>query len=85
MTATELARNLSAVLDKMLTTRQEYIIERNQRPVAKLVPIPRKVTALEAFGPLYRTLSPEEGKAWREDIRKAADSLDDSFRNPWDT
>ena len=59
MTATELARNLSEILDSLAVECEEIVIESNHRQVARLIPGPGRLTALEALADLYRTV-PEE-------------------------
>ena len=70
MTATEIARNFSRVLDSLEHGEEEVGIVRNNRPVARLIPEARAMTAAEVFGDLCGILSPEEGRAWLEDIEK---------------
>ncbi len=86
ITATELARNLREVLDRLTVEGEEIVIERNHRQVARLVPGPGRLTALEAMADLYRTLSPDAGATWEAD--SAASGLKDErlprgVRDPW--
>lgn len=86
ITVTELARNLSRVLDELATERQEIVIERNRRQVARLLPGPVHQTALEALSDLYRTLPEDVGSTWEADGRKGpwkGDRLDNGVRDPW--
>ena len=62
ITATELARNLRRVLDRLAIEGEEIVIERNREQVARLLPGPARQTALEAMADLYRTL-PEDAAA----------------------
>ena len=71
LTATELARNLRRILDGVEHGHEEIVITRDGRPVAKLAPHVRSITALEAMGDIYGLLSDEEGAAWLEDARGA--------------
>jgi antitoxin (DNA-binding transcriptional repressor) of toxin-antitoxin stability system len=82
ITATELARNLREVLDRLARDGEEVIVERNQRQVARLVPGPAHQTALEALGDLYRTLDEEAAAGWLEDAR-LPETLDEELRDPW--
>lgn len=88
MTATQLARHLSEVLDRVAHGGEEVLIVRNDREVAKLVPGPSRMTALEAMGDLFQTISSEAAKDWLKDARssdkKFKKSKLDSLRNPWD-
>ncbi len=85
ITATELARNLRQVLDRLVTEGEEVIIERNHRQIARLVPGPGRQTALEAMADLYRTLPPAAAAGWLEDAQgdTGAETLDDGVRNAW--
>lgn len=84
ITATELARNLRDVLDRLVSERQEIVIERNNREIARLVPLPGHQTALEALADLYRTLPDDAAEGWRDDARQGLDeTLDDGLRDPW--
>lgn len=61
LTVTEVARNFSAVLDKVERRQEEVVLVRNRRQIARLVPEPPARNALEVLGDLYRTL--DEGTA----------------------
>ena len=71
ITATELARNLSAVLDRLEKRDEEVVILRHNRPIGRLIAEPTEGNALEVFGDLYRTLSDEEAVRWEADARRA--------------
>ena len=49
ITATELARNLRRVLDRLAIEGEEIVIERNREQVARLLPGPGRQTALQAM------------------------------------
>ncbi len=85
ITATELARNLREVLDRLAIEGQEIIVERNNCQVARILPGPGHQTALEAMGDLYRTLPAGAGAGWLADSRDlpGAGALDDEVRDPW--
>lgn len=83
MTATALARNLSKVLDELARGGEEIAIERNKRIVGRLVPGPAEMTATEMFGDLYGMLTPEEARAWEDDIRTMDDVIDPYLQDPW--
>jgi len=83
MTATELARNFSRVLDRMGHTSEVVTIIRNKRTVAKLIPGAPVVTAMEAFSDIVGAISEEEGEAWIEDCAKMDRALADELRDPW--
>lgn len=84
ITATELARNLRQVLDRLATDGEEIVVERNHREIARIVPGPCHQTALEAMSDLYRALSPEAAAGWAENGRKpASDTVEEGVRDPW--
>ncbi|MCL4368416.1 MAG: type II toxin-antitoxin system Phd/YefM family antitoxin [Actinobacteria bacterium] len=85
ITATELARNLSRILDTLTIDGGEIVVERNQRVVARLLPGGRHQTALEAMADLYRTLPEDAAAGWLADSRGAPSlvRLADEVRDPW--
>lgn len=82
MTATEFARNLSRVLDRMEHGGEEVTVVRNRRVVARLSPGAPGMTAREAFSDLEGLLSEAEGAAWLEDCKGADRPLTEELRNP---
>ena len=84
ITATELARNLSEVLDRLVKDGEEVLIERNRKQVAKLLPVPGMRTALEALADLYRTLPDGAAEGWSEGTRGvlAGDTIA-AVGDPW--
>ena len=84
MTATEVARNFSRVLDALEHGEEEVGITRNQHYVARLVPEARAMTAIEVFGDLCGILPPEEGRLWLDDIEKLRGEMVAEPRvDPW--
>lgn len=85
ITATELARNLRQVLDRMVADPEEIIIERNNRQIGRLIPGPGRQTALEAMADLYRTLPENAGKDWLQDSRSSSgeETVEQGVRDPW--
>ena len=69
ITATELARNLRRVLDRVVADGEEVVIERNHEQIARLVAGPGRQNALEAMANLYRTLSEDVSATWERDAR----------------
>jgi len=63
LSATDVARNFSAVLDAVERDQEEIILVRNQRQVARLVPEAPRQDALAVFGDLYRSLDDETADA----------------------
>lgn len=83
ITATELARNLRQVLDNIMSTHEEYVIERNHQQIARIIPGPGSQTALEAMADLYRTLPEDAAGNWLKESRDIEGILDEEIRNPW--
>jgi antitoxin (DNA-binding transcriptional repressor) of toxin-antitoxin stability system len=86
ITATELARNLRRVLDRLAIEGEDIVIERNHEQVARLVPGPARQTALEAMADLYRTLPEVAAATWEADSRRGrwkGSRLDKGVRDPW--
>jgi antitoxin (DNA-binding transcriptional repressor) of toxin-antitoxin stability system len=86
ITATELARNLSRVLDRLITEGGEVVIERNSRRVACLTAAPAEQTALEAMADLYRTLPGDAADGWETESRQynpKRATLNKGVRDPW--
>ncbi|NTV15324.1 MAG: type II toxin-antitoxin system Phd/YefM family antitoxin [Desulfobulbaceae bacterium] len=82
VTATELARNFRTMLDRVEFKHEELIVIRNNHQVARIVPGPASMTALEAMADLYRTLPEEAAQGWLDDSRQAKGLLDE-VRDPW--
>jgi antitoxin (DNA-binding transcriptional repressor) of toxin-antitoxin stability system len=86
ITATELARHLRRVLDRVAIEGEEIVIERNREQVARLLPGPARQTALEAMADLYRTLPENAAATWEADSRRGrwkGSRLDKGVRDPW--
>jgi antitoxin (DNA-binding transcriptional repressor) of toxin-antitoxin stability system len=83
MTATEVSRGFSRLLDRMEHGGEEVVIMRNNHPVAKLIPGTPRMTALEALGDIYATLDDAEGSAWLKDARSNRRLLAAERRDPW--
>lgn len=83
ITATELARNLRAILDRVRESGEAYIVERGGQPVVQISPTPGEQSAEQALADLYRTLPPEVAEGWLEDAHRGSEALDDGPRDPW--
>jgi hypothetical protein len=70
ISATYLARNLRRILDRLALEGEGIVIERNRQQVARLLPGPARLTALEALADLYRTLPDDAAATWEADSRK---------------
>jgi len=82
VTATELARNLKKILDRVQFAAENVTIVRNKQPIAFLMPGSSQMTALEAMSDLYRTIADEAGQDWVKDSRSAP-TLSNRLKNPW--
>ena len=83
ITATELARKFKQMLNLVEFQGEELIITRNNHQVAKIIPGPSIMTALEALSDLYRTLSDDAGAGWVKDSREGSLNNLDEMRDPW--
>lgn len=83
LSATEVARNFSRLLDSLEHGGEEIVVMRNKHPVAKLVPGAARMNAIEALGDLYATLDDSDGAAWLEDIRRGDRLMVAEARDPW--
>jgi prevent-host-death family protein len=86
MSATEVARNFSAVLDAVERRQEEIVLVRNRRPIARLVPEPPAQDALAVLGDLYRTLDDDTAEALIaaiESRRRSRRGRVNELKNPW--
>lgn len=83
LSATEVARNFSRLLDSLEHGGEEIVVMRNKHPVAKLVPGAARMSALEALGDIFATLDDSEGSAWLEDIARGDRLRVAEARDPW--
>jgi prevent-host-death family protein len=66
VTATELARNLRRILDRVEHSGEEIVVVRNGDAIARILPGPPHQTALEAMADLFRTLPADAAAGWVE-------------------
>lgn len=83
LSATEISRNFSRVLDALEQGGEEIVVMRGKHPVAKMVPGAPRLTALEALADLYHTLDDAEGRDWLRDMTKADHPAKGEIRDPW--
>jgi len=84
MTATEFAKNLKRALDRVEFGGEEIIIVRNNHKIARLIPGPPHMTAIEAMADLYQTLPPDAAEDWLKESRLPG-KLSKEIRDPWDS
>ena len=85
-TATELARNLRRVLDRLVADGEEIVIERNHEQIALLVAGPGWQNALEAMADLYPTLPDDVAATWESDAGVThwkGSKVANGVRDPW--
>ncbi len=82
LTATEISRNFSRVLDELERGSEEIIVMRGKHPVAKMVPGAPRLTALEALADLYRTLDDADGRTWLKDMANGDRQVRKETREP---
>lgn len=86
ISATDLARNLRRVLDRVVADGEEVVIERNREQIARLVPGRGRQNALEAMGDLYHTLPDYVAATWESDARGKrgkGNKVAKGVRDPW--
>ena len=81
ISATDLARNTRAILDRVVSRGETVTIERNHILIAQIAPPERTMTASQALAGLGRSeLALKQAAAWLKDSR---DHFDDAVRDPW--
>ena len=80
ISATELARNTSKILDRVISRGEGVAVERNRAVIAQIVPAVRTMTAAEALAGLEPGLSREQAATWLRDSREG---FDQTVRDPW--
>ena len=85
VSASELARNLKKVLDRLEHGGEEIVVLRNNHPIARMLPGNPHRTALEAMADLHRTLAPAAAENWVEDGRLPRSIAEDLGNDPWDS
>ncbi len=83
VTATELARKFRQMMNLVEFQGEELIIMRNNHQVAKIIPGPATMTAIEAMSDLYRTLPDDAGATWVEESREGAPADLSEVHDPW--
>jgi prevent-host-death family protein len=80
ITVTELARQTRQILDAVARHGETVIVERNNMPVARIVPAEPVMTAAQALAGLPAALTPKQAEAWLADSRGG---FDNTVRDPW--
>ncbi len=82
ISATELARTLGDVLARVRYRNDQFVVERNGAPIARVVPHERSPTTslAEAFGAWRAAADPDPGLA---DDLELVGNLDEPPADPW--
>jgi antitoxin (DNA-binding transcriptional repressor) of toxin-antitoxin stability system len=72
ISATRLARRTREVLDTV-AAGETVMVERHRVSIAKIIPLERTMTALQAMDGLEAALTPNQAAAWLTESRKALD------------
>lgn len=84
MTATEVSRNFSNILDSLEFSNEEIIIVRNKHSVARLIPGAPIMNAYEAMSDLFKTLPYDDGEEWLKDCEKFDTPIARELKDPWE-
>lgn len=80
ITASDLARNTSAVLERILSGETVSVM-RNRTEIAHIVPAKRTMCAAQAIAGLEGKLKLAQGDSWLKDSREG---FDEEVINPWE-
>jgi antitoxin (DNA-binding transcriptional repressor) of toxin-antitoxin stability system len=86
LTVSEVARRFSSVLDEVERDREEIVLVRNRRQIARLIPEPPARNALEVLNDVCGKLDEETAEALTKAIgrgRNGKNTSLDALRNPW--
>jgi antitoxin (DNA-binding transcriptional repressor) of toxin-antitoxin stability system len=82
------ARNFDTLLQSVESSREEVVIVRRRRPIARLIPEPQAQTALEVFSDLAGTLDDDTADSLQSAInasRRRKNGTLRELRRPWDS
>ncbi|MGA1982134.1 MAG: hypothetical protein ABSG84_06650 [Acidobacteriaceae bacterium] len=80
ISATDLARNTSKILDRVISRGESVAVERNRAVIAQIIPPAPTMTAAQALSGLVPGLSSEQAAAWLRDSR---DQFGQTVHDPW--
>jgi PHD/YefM family antitoxin component YafN of YafNO toxin-antitoxin module len=86
LTVSEVARRFSSVLDEVERDREEIVLVRNRRQIARLIPEPSAKNALEVLNDVCGKLDEEAAEALIKAIgrtRNGKNTKLDTLRDPW--
>jgi antitoxin (DNA-binding transcriptional repressor) of toxin-antitoxin stability system len=79
ISASDLARNTSAILERILAGETVSVM-RNRTEIAHMIPAKRSMTAVQAIAGLEGKLTPAQGDSW---LRDSQGEFDEEVRDPW--
>lgn len=85
ISATDLSRNLSKILDDLEFRGGEIVIVRNKYPIARMIARSSQMTALEAMSDLFRTLPEDAAESWVAQGKELRNTLSGKVNDPWDS
>ena len=74
LTVTQVARRFSEVIDRVERDREDVVLVRHRRAIARLVPESPAQNALEVLGDLYRTLDDATADALTAAVSRKSDT-----------
>lgn len=81
ISATDLARNTREILDRVASSGEILVIERNHTQVAQIMPPLHTMTAAQALAGLsLPMLTHNQAKAW---LQASKSGFNDGVRDPW--
>ena len=86
LTVTELVRNFSSYVNRVIYREERFILVKGRKPVAELRPIPagRLLGELDSLLQALPGLSETEAERFAEDIEQARRDLEAmALRDPW--
>lgn len=86
LTVEEATRNIAEVLAEVERTQTEIAVVRDHQPIARIVPEPQGLPALEMFADMGGTLDKETGDVLARNIeanRQRKSGRLSELRNPW--
>jgi prevent-host-death family protein len=84
ITATELARNLSDILNRVKYKGEEFVVERKGEPLAKIGPAPKKAMTLREFIEAYDKIPKPDPGFW-DDVEEAHRLGNELPKSQWDS
>ena len=84
ITATELARNLSDILNRVKYKGEEFIVERKGELLATIGPAPKKQITLREFLELYEKIPKPDPGFW-DDVEEAHRLGNELPKSQWDS